>query len=33
MDARTAVNQQDDPAVVVAMLKTFYAPWLTRAAA
>ncbi|HET9810805.1 MAG TPA: tRNA dihydrouridine synthase DusB [Sphingomicrobium sp.] len=30
---RNRVNTQDDPAVVVAMLREFYAPWLTRAAA
>jgi tRNA-dihydrouridine synthase B len=30
---RNRVNQQDDPAVVIAMLREFYAPWLTRAAA
>ncbi len=30
---RNRVNSQDDPAVVVAMLREFYAPWLTRAAA
>jgi len=27
------VNQQEDPAVVVRMLREFYAPWLTRSAA
>ena len=32
-EVRNTVNQQDDPALVVAMLKAFYAPWLTRAAA
>ncbi len=32
-EVRNRVNQQDDPAVVVAMLREFYAPWLTRAAA
>ena len=32
-EVRNTVNQQDDPAVVIAMLKAFYAPWLTRAAA
>jgi len=30
---RNKVNTQDDPAVVVAMLKDFYAPWLSRRAA
>ena len=30
---RQKVNTQDDPAVVVRMLKDFYAPWLSRAAA
>ena len=30
---RNRVNQQDDPAVVVAMLKDFYAPWMIRSAA
>ena len=30
---RQKVNTQDDPKVVVAMLKDFYAPWLSRAAA
>jgi len=32
-ELRNAVNQQDDPAVVTAMLREFYAPWLDRAAA
>jgi len=32
-ELRNRVNSQDDPAVVVAMLREFYAPWLTRAAA
>jgi tRNA-dihydrouridine synthase B len=32
-ELRNRVNQQDDPAVVVAMLGDYYAPWLTRAAA
>ncbi len=32
-ELRNTVNQQDDPAVVVAMLREFYGPWLTRAAA
>jgi tRNA-dihydrouridine synthase B len=32
-ELRNTVNQQDDPAVVVAMLREFYAPWLTRKAA
>ena len=30
---RNAVNQQDDPAVVIRMLRDFYAPWLARSAA
>jgi len=30
---RNRVNQQDDPAAVVAMLSEFYAPWLARSAA
>ena len=30
---RNKVNQVDDPATVVAMLRNFYAPWLERAAA
>ena len=30
---RNRVNKQDDPAVVIAMLREFYAPWLARAAA
>jgi len=32
-ELRNRVNQQDDPAVVVAMLREFYLPWLSRAAA
>jgi tRNA-dihydrouridine synthase B len=32
-ELRNAVNQQDDPAVVVRMLQDFYAPWLARSAA
>jgi tRNA-dihydrouridine synthase B len=32
-ELRNRVNQQDDPAVVVAMLREFYSPWLARAAA
>jgi tRNA-dihydrouridine synthase B len=32
-ELRNTANQQDDPAVVVAMLRDFYAPWLERAAA
>jgi len=32
-ELRNRVNQQDDPAVVVAMLREFYSPWLSRAAA
>ena len=30
---RNRVNQQDDPRVVVEMLRDFYSPWLSRAAA
>ncbi len=30
---RNKVNQVDDPATVIAMLRDFYAPWLERAAA
>jgi tRNA-dihydrouridine synthase B len=30
---RNRVNAQDDPAVVVQMLREFYSPWLSRAAA
>ncbi|HXG99827.1 MAG TPA: tRNA dihydrouridine synthase DusB [Sphingomicrobium sp.] len=30
---RNAVNQQDDPLVVVRMLREFYRPWLARSAA
>ena len=30
---RNRMNMQDDPAVVVEMLREFYAPWLSRAAA
>ncbi len=32
-EMRNRVNSQDDPAVVVAMLSEFYAPWLARSAA
>jgi tRNA-dihydrouridine synthase B len=32
-ELRNRVNCQDDPAAVVAMLREFYAPWLSRAAA
>ena len=32
-ELRNRVNQQDDPAVVAAMLHEFYAPWLARSAA
>ena len=32
-ELRNTVNQQDDPAVVKAMLRDFYSPWLTRNAA
>ncbi len=30
---RNTVNQEDDPKVVTAMLREFYSPWLSRAAA
>jgi tRNA-dihydrouridine synthase B len=32
-ELRNGVNQQDDPAVVVRMLREFYSPWLQRSAA
>ena len=32
-ELRNRVNQQDDPDTVVAMLRDYYAPWLSRAAA
>jgi tRNA-dihydrouridine synthase B len=32
-EMRNRVNSQDDPAVVIAMLREFYAPWLARSAA
>ena len=32
-ELRNQVNQQDDPAVVVQMLRDFYSPWLARSAA
>ncbi|HVL79509.1 MAG TPA: tRNA dihydrouridine synthase DusB [Sphingomicrobium sp.] len=32
-ELRNRVNSQDDPATVTAMLREFYAPWLTRSAA
>jgi tRNA-dihydrouridine synthase B len=32
-EIRNRVNSQDDPDVVVAMLRDFYAPWLARSAA
>ncbi|MEO6359006.1 MAG: tRNA dihydrouridine synthase DusB [Sphingomicrobium sp.] len=32
-ELRNIVNQQDDPAVVITMLREFYAPWLARTAA
>jgi tRNA-dihydrouridine synthase B len=32
-ELRNNVNQQDDPRIVVEMLRAFYAPWLSRAAA
>ncbi len=32
-ELRNRVNSQDDPAIVIAMLREFYTPWLSRAAA
>jgi tRNA-dihydrouridine synthase B len=32
-ELRNRVNSQDDPAVVIGMLRQFYAPWQTRSAA
>ena len=32
-ELRNKINQQDDPALVVAMLQEFYSPWLARSAA
>jgi tRNA-dihydrouridine synthase B len=32
-ELRNQVNQQDNPAVVIAMLREFYGPWLEREAA
>jgi tRNA-dihydrouridine synthase B len=32
-ELRNTVNQQDDPAIVIRMLRDFYAPWLARSAA
>jgi tRNA-dihydrouridine synthase B len=32
-DLRNQVNRLDDPADVVAMLRSFYGPWLARSAA
>jgi tRNA-dihydrouridine synthase B len=32
-ELRNQVNQQDDPAVVIRMLRDFYSPWLVRSAA
>ncbi|HEX5257960.1 MAG TPA: tRNA-dihydrouridine synthase, partial [Sphingomicrobium sp.] len=32
-ELRNTVNQQDDPSVVIAMLREFYSPWLQRTAA
>ena len=32
-EVRNRVNSQDDPAAVTAMLREFYAPWLSQAAA
>ena len=32
-ELRNQINQQDDPMVVISMLREFYSPWLSRAAA
>jgi tRNA-dihydrouridine synthase B len=32
-ELRNTVNQQDDPGVVMGLLRDFYSPWLTRSAA
>ena len=32
-ELRNKVNQQDDPVIVVRMLREFYSPWLARSAA
>jgi tRNA-dihydrouridine synthase B len=32
-ELRNKVNQQDDPAIVIRMLRDFYSPWLQRSAA
>jgi tRNA-dihydrouridine synthase B len=32
-ELRNKVNQQDDPRMVISLLREFYAPWLSRAAA
>jgi tRNA-dihydrouridine synthase B len=32
-ELRNRANQQDDPAVVMRMLRDFYSPWLARSAA
>ncbi|MES2120949.1 MAG: tRNA dihydrouridine synthase DusB [Pseudomonadota bacterium] len=32
-ELRNRVNQQDNPAIVIAMLQEFYSPWLARSAA
>ena len=32
-ELRNKVNQQDDPNAVISMLREFYSPWLSRAAA
>jgi len=32
-ELRNKINQQDDPAVVIRMLRDFYSPWLQRSAA
>jgi tRNA-dihydrouridine synthase B len=32
-ELRNKINQQDDPTVVIRMLRDFYSPWLQRSAA
>jgi tRNA-dihydrouridine synthase B len=32
-ELRNTVNQQDDPKVVIRLLRDFYSPWLARSAA
>ena len=32
-ELRNKANQQDDPAIVISMLREFYSPWLSKAAA